>query len=305
MSLVPFEKMINDADAGGYAVGYFESWNLESLLAVADAAEHQWSPVILGFSGICLPDRDRVAADPLSVYAAMGLDTCHKLKVPTCLLFNESPDMKWVHDAVELGFNFVMFSDDQLGEEQLTASIRDLCTAAHTRGVAVEAEMASVPGLSGQKPAVPIEDTMTDAEAACGFAKATNIDALAVNVGQQHLHGRQTVRLDLDRVAQLHDQLDVPLVLHGASSVDRGDLAEAIRLGIRKINVGSIIKQAYFGAMRDASAIVSDDDNPYEIIGSGLHNDVLMAGRLAMQTVTEDLMQLFGSAGRAGSRKRR
>ena len=56
--------------------------------------------------------------------------------------------------------------------------------------------------------------------------------------------------------------------------------------------------------MRDASAKVSDDDNPYQIIGSGLSNDVLMAGRLAMQCVTEDLMQLFGSAGRAERQKR-
>ena len=73
MPLVPFRQLMADAEAGGYAVGYFESWNLESLLAVAEAAEAARSPVILGFSGIALGDTRRVAHDPLSVVAAMGL----------------------------------------------------------------------------------------------------------------------------------------------------------------------------------------------------------------------------------------
>ena len=60
MPLVPFHQLMADAEAGGYAVGYFESWNLESLLAVADAAEAARSPVILGFSGIYLTHPRRV-----------------------------------------------------------------------------------------------------------------------------------------------------------------------------------------------------------------------------------------------------
>ncbi len=39
MPLVGFRELMDEAERGGYAVGYFESWNLESLLAVADAAE--------------------------------------------------------------------------------------------------------------------------------------------------------------------------------------------------------------------------------------------------------------------------
>src|SRR5437867_2161792 len=67
MPLVGFQELIDEAERGGYAVGYFESWSLESLLAVADAAERTGSPVILGFSGIQLPAperRRRVARGP-------------------------------------------------------------------------------------------------------------------------------------------------------------------------------------------------------------------------------------------------
>src|SRR5438309_8095032 len=104
MPLFPFPTLMEDAERGGYAVGYFESWNLESLLAVADAAEAQRSPVIHGFSGIYLPHPGRRAADPLAVVAAMAGEVGRRLSVPCCLLFNESPDLSWVQAACAHGF---------------------------------------------------------------------------------------------------------------------------------------------------------------------------------------------------------
>jgi len=56
MPLTSFNDLMAAAERGRYAVGYFESWSLESLLAVADAAEAVRSPAILGFSGTYLTD---------------------------------------------------------------------------------------------------------------------------------------------------------------------------------------------------------------------------------------------------------
>ena len=291
MPLVPFQQLMADAERGGYAVGYFESWNLESLLAVADAAETTRAPVILGFSGIY-----RTRRDPLAVHAAMGRAVCRQVSVPACLLFNESPDFDAVLEAVDVGFNAVMFS----GEGDVTAPVKQLCVQAHAAGAAVEAELAALPGVGGELAQRPADLRLTDPEAAGRFVTNTGVDALAVNVGQVHLHGRQKVRLDLERLDRLKQAVRVPLVLHGASSVADDDLVAAIRRGIRKINVGSVLKQTYFRALRDAAVAVAPNANPYEIIGSGLDRDVLMAGRVAMQRKVEELMRLFGSAGKAG-----
>ena len=92
--------------------------------------------------------------------------------------------------------------------------------------------------------------------------------------------------------------MDVPLVLHGGSSISREDLQAAIRLGVRKVNVGSVLKRAYLEALRLALEELGDNFNPYQVIGSGLDEDVLVKGRLASQKVVEDLMCLFGSAGK-------
>ena len=69
-------------------------------------------------------------------------------------------------------------------------------------------------------------------------------------------------------------------------------------------NVGSALRQAFFAAVRDACLHQGDAYNPYEVIGSGLPADILVDGRLAMQTVVEAYLRLFGSAGKAGPRAR-
>ena len=51
MPLKPVSDLVHDAREKKYALGYFESWNFESLQGVLDAAEQTRSPIILGFNG--------------------------------------------------------------------------------------------------------------------------------------------------------------------------------------------------------------------------------------------------------------
>jgi fructose/tagatose bisphosphate aldolase len=147
--------------------------------------------------------------------------------------------------------------------------------------------------VGGKLSALPDDLHLTDPARAQDFVEQTGVDAFAVNVGQAHLHGRRQVRLNLARIVDLKQSLKVPMVLHGASSVDRTDLNAAIRLGIRKINVGSALKSVYFEAVRRAIERVGDSYNPYEVVGSGLAGDILTAGRVALQKMVEDWMILL------------
>ena len=299
MGQVSFGQLMRDAERRGYAVGYFESWNLESLLAVADAAEAARSPVILGFSGIALPRPDRAAPEHLADYAALGSAVCARLSVPACLLFNESPSIEWVRDAASQGFGIVMYADEEAGYDELVSRTRLVSDHAHAVGSAVEGEPHSLPGIGGDLVSAPGDRHLTGTDLARDFVRQTLVDAVAVNVGQAHLHGRGEVRLDLDRLYDLRRAVDVPLVLHGATSVSRADLKEAIRLGVRKVNVGSAMKRAGIEAMRDNLRRLPADYNPYEAIGSGLETDVMMACRLAVRDVVLDFMALLGSSGKA------
>lgn len=295
MALVPFAELM-DAARGKYAVGYFESWNLESLLAVSDAAETMRSPVLLGFSGIYLPHPQRRTREALSDYFALANNVASRIAVPACLVFNESPQLDWVNDALDLGFGLVMYSE--ASSQNSAASIQSLAQRAHEKNLAVEAEMQALPGVGGELASAPDDLRLTNAEGAREFITRTNIDALAVNVGQLHMHGRAQVRLDLKRLQEIRAAVEIPLVLHGATSVAQADLRAAIEIGVQKINVGSALKRVYVETLRNACSAIGAAYNPYEVMGSGLDADVLTTARLALQKEIERWMHLFGSAGR-------
>jgi fructose/tagatose bisphosphate aldolase len=303
MPLVPFLDLMRDAARGKYAVGYFESWNLESLLAVADAAKAVQSPVLLGFSGIYLPHPQRRTREHLQDYFAFAHSVASRLTVPTCLVFNESPHLDWVHQAIDLDFGLVMYSPESSATQYPVSSLQSLASRAHEKDVAIEAEMEPLEGVGGELQDTPDvlsfvshrTGSLTNAINAREFVAQTNIDALAVNVGQVHMHGRKQVRLDLERLREIRGAVTVPLVLHGATSVHQDDLHAAIEIGVQKINVGSALKRVYFETLKNACNEIEAHYNPYEVMGSGLDADVLTAARLALQKNVEDWMHLFGS----------
>jgi ketose-bisphosphate aldolase len=299
MPIVPFKEMMQHARHNRYAVGYFECWDSDSIQAVAEAAEATRSPVLLGFSGIYLPDPARIVQERFKELAIYGLEVCKNLAVPANLVFNESPYLEWVHAAIRYGFGLVMYTDDGLPVGEQLPRVMEVAVAAHRNATAVEGELAPLPGLSGDIRRAPDDLRKTDPNEALKFVETTQVDALAVNIGQAHLHGRLELRLDLERLENLARRVPTPLVLHGASSVSPTDLKEAIQIGIRKVNVGSRLKQTYFEALRRSIEQVGENYNPYEVIGSGKGQDVMALARLELQQSVQELMDLFGSAGRA------
>src|SRR5437763_12319313 len=93
-------RMMAAAHQSAYAVGYFESWNLESLQGVVDAAERARAPVLLGFNGDFLSRPARRAGERLAWYAALGRAAAASAAVPCGLVFNECPLDDWVRAAV-------------------------------------------------------------------------------------------------------------------------------------------------------------------------------------------------------------
>lgn len=162
MPLVSFKEMMEDAEKGGYAVGYFESWNLESLQAVWEAAEETCSPVILGFSGVQLPDPRRVLPENLEPYAAMGLALCKLASVPTSLIFDESPCPDWIKKAIDEGFNVVMFSDEKCTFEEQKRKTAETLALAHKKNVAVEGELGTLPTIAEGKASFPPSSFLAD-----------------------------------------------------------------------------------------------------------------------------------------------
>ncbi len=299
MPLVSFKEMMEDAERGGYAVGYFESWNFESLQAVWEAAEETRSPVILGFSGIQLPDPRRVLPENLEPYAAMGIALCKLASVPTSFIFNESSCLDWIKKAINKGFNVVMFSDEKCTFEEQKRKTMQTVTMAHAENVAVEGELRPLPLSPQERGSVSSSSLVTDPIHAAEFVHGTGVDALAVAIGNIHFTQAENRDLDIERLDAIRERVSVPLVLHAGSGLKDAAVKEVIQHGIQKINVGSALRRAFFDAMKDKIASSDPLTHPYDIIGSGLDEDVLLAGRIALKNLIREKMVVFGSAGKA------
>src|SRR4051812_24782470 len=130
MALEAIGPMMRRAIEGKYAVGYFESWNLESLQGVVDAAEETRSPVILGFNGDFLSRPTRLASERLAWYAALGRAAADSASVPCGLIFNECPRDDWVLAAIDAGFNLVMPADPGAAPADYTRRVGELARKA-------------------------------------------------------------------------------------------------------------------------------------------------------------------------------
>jgi ketose-bisphosphate aldolase len=298
--------MMRRALEADYAVGYFESWNLESLQGVVDAAEEARSPVILGFNGEFL-SRARLSQERLAWYAKLGLAAAESSTVPCGLIFNECPRDHWVRQAISAGFNLVMLADPDAPHEELEARVAALAQLAHAHGIAIEGEVGELPiGVPSPADAAPFHPGhKTDPDAAAAFVEKTGVDLLAVSVGNVHiqLHGERA--LDLDRLEAIAHRVSVPLVLHGGTGIAAESLIAAIQRGVAKVNFGTYLKLRYLAAVRDAIAKDQHGDvaDPHRLLGMGGPEDVLMAGRLAVKRAVLERIDQLGCRGRAHDKR--
>jgi len=295
MSLEPANEMMAHAREKGYAIGYFESWDIASLEGVIDAAEQTRSPVILGFNGEFLSHPDRRLQVDLKTYGALGRAAAESAQVPCALMFNECPLDSWVKLATQVGFNLVMLADADASYADLTRRVADLVRISHSRDLAVEAELGMLPcGVAGHAKA---RESLTDPELAAAFVQETAVDLLAVSVGNVHLMLEGRYDLNLDHLAAIRRKVDVPLVLHGGSGIANGSLAQAISMGVTKVNYGTCLKQRCLAALR--KALAAGNANPHHLLGYGGDTDLLTVTRQTVRDAVLERIKDLGCCGKA------
>ena len=290
MPLIPFTEMMAAAKQGGYAVGYFEPWDVGSLLAILRGAEEARSPVMVGLSGIYLPPFLRGELRHFGVFAHAGRLACEKAHVPVSYLFNETPNWEWAQASVHLGFNVTMYSnpaDDQGTHIQRTAQ---LVREAEAADVAVQSELRSL--MAGDNAG------MTDPDAAAEFVSRTRVHGLGVSVGNRHVVTGK-FHLDLELIARLAEAVPVPLVLHGGSGAQDEQLQEAIVRGLRQVNYGAVLRQVFLEHLTDSLDQDWRSKDPHELLGTGHKDDLMRPGLEAVSALVAQKCTLLGSSGRA------
>lgn len=243
--LVSLNEILLSAQKAGYAVGAFNTPNLETLRAVIAAAEGLDTPVIVAHAQL------HECYAPLDLIGPAMLAAANAAQVPVCVHLDHGTSFSYLMRAIRLGFSSVMYDGSALPYKENLANTKEMTGIAHAVGVTVEAELGTilqpelVTGEAGENAAY------TDPELAAEFARETQVDALAVSFGTAHgLYVKQP-KLDFGRIAAIREKTPIPLVMHGGSGINDGDYRLAIQKGITKINYYTYMSKAGGEAARE------------------------------------------------------
>ncbi len=284
MALVNMRDLLHHAYQNSYAVGAFDLVSLDFLEAVIGAAERCRAPVILSIAEPHFAHYDFELMLPAVEAAAK------RASVPVAIQLDHGSSLESIVKAINLGCNGVMLDVSRESLPDNIEATREVVEMAHSCGVPVVGELGYVAGVEGDGAMLhPGEPQLTVPAEAKAYVERTGVDFLAVSIGTVQGRVKGRAKLDFQRLKQLYQTVDVPLVIHGGSGLSEDQFRRLVSLGVAKID--------YFTALSDVAAEVMRKQarqNP-----KGSFTELKSGVKDAVGEEVEQCLRHWGSAGRA------
>lgn len=279
-------KILKDAQTGRYAVGQFNVSTDEQIRAIVEVIRDLKSPAIIGTS-----ESER---EFIGVKQAVALvETWHKeVGLPIILNADHCKSFESAKEVIDAGYLAVHFDGSSLPLEENIEITKKVIEYAKSKNpdIVVEGEVGYLRGSSEvHKEKIEIkEKDLTKPEEAKEFVKQTKVDSLALAVGTVHgIEAKGEERIYLDRLKEIQEAIpETFLVLHGGSGVSDGDIKEAVKLGIVKVNINTELRVAYSQGLEKEIKEHPGEVKPYKILAPAVEE---------MKKVVEEKIKLFGS----------
>lgn len=291
MPLISMKEMLKDAQERNYAVGSFNAINLDMVRGVIAAAEAENSPVIICHAEV------HFKYTPLEKIAPILINEAQNADVPVAVLLDHGKTFSAMIRAMHMGFNGIMFDGSRLSFDENVEKTAEIVKIAHELDVSVEAELGHVSRPEGggaedddDAAKEEHEELHTKPEEVSEFVDRTGVDCLAVAFGTAHGIYLSEPQLDFDRLTQLREATDVPLVMHGGSGLSEEEFEESIDRGICKVNYYTGMA---FKATNDIKEKLNQTkDNVY-------YHDLMVWSIESFKEDVSEALRRFGSNGKA------
>lgn len=271
---------INKAYSEGWAVGMFNAHHLEAVQAIANAADKAKAPVMLSTS---MGGLRHVGLD---YFVSMVEVARRRTSVPLILHLDHGADYETVRMCIESGFDSVMIDASSASYDANVELVRKVVALARRHGVGVEAQIGETLAEEGEE----VIERKTTVEEAVAFVRDTEVDYLAVSIGNTPGVLGDEAPIDVDLVKNLSEALKMPLVLHGGTSVPADTVSAVVRAGIAKINIDAAVKSGF----RTAFIKAYSSENPL------IDTRVPVAeGRSLAEAAVIDRIAMFGASQKA------
>lgn len=288
--LISLKEIVKEAQKGGYALGAFNTSNLEVTLGIIQAAVEQKAPVIIQVSETTI---QYAGLKPIT-HIVQTIAKNEAVNVPVALHLDHGKSFRSVAECINAGFSSIMIDASELPYDENVILTKQAVDYAHKRGVWAQGELGRLKGLEDVVSISARKSLETDSDQAVDFVKSTGVDTLAVAVGNVHgiVKMRKGVpKLDLERLEEIHKKIpNVPLVLHGASGLPAHEIKKAIELGVFIINIDTELRLAFTDTLRRTLKANLEMYDP---------RDVLKPSIKVVKKVVAEKIKMFGSAGGA------
>lgn len=281
--LINGQDLLAVANENNFAVPAFNISDHAMMNGIFEICEEKNSPVIMAIH----PDElSHIGVDMLPAIIARS----HHSSVPVAIHLDHGASYEQVLLAIQSGFTSVMIDGSMLPFEENIAITRRVVEAAHAVGLSVEGELGTI-GKLDEEAEEGGEIIYTKPDEAVRFVEETGVDSLAIAIGTSHglYPSSLTPKLRLDLLKEIKAKVQIPLVLHGGSNNPDDEIAQAVTLGVNKINISSDIKASYYLKMRE---VLADQ-------GLREPNTIQPPSVAAMKVTAAQKIDLFGAAGKA------
>ena len=282
MPLVTTKEMFQKAYDGGYAIGAFNVNNMEIVQGITEAAKEVNAPLILQVSKGARAYANHTYL--MKLVEAAVIET----GLPICLHLDHGSSFELAMQAMKAGYTSVMMDGSKLDFEGNVEVSKKVADVAAALGIPCEAELGKVGGKEDDLEAEA--DTNTDPMEAKEFAERTGVTSLAVAIGTAHGFYVGTPVLDKERLSEIRQVVDIPLVLHGASGLTDEDVKDCVKRGICKVNFATELRAAYSRAVKELL-----EEKP-ETIDPKAYGK---AGIAAVKELVKERMKVCGCDGKA------
>ena len=272
--------MLEKARDKKYAVAHFNINNLEWTRFILEECNKNQSPVILGVSeGACkYMGGYKVVADMvIDLHKSLNID------IPVVLHLDHGSSFEACKEAIDNGFSSVMIDASRYPLEENIEITKKVVDYAKKFNVTVEAEIGCIGGSEDE---VTSELKTTSVEDALALVQGAQIDSLAPALGSVHGIYKGEPKLDFEKMKQIREKTNMPLVLHGGSGIDDEKIKTAIQCGICKLNINTDLQIVWSKAVRSYLEENKEVYDPRKIIKSGEE---------AMKKLIQEKLILLGS----------
>jgi len=283
--LVHIKEIVQQAEKGGFAVGAFNLHNLETALGIVRAAVAKRAPIIMQMSEGTV----KYGGLKTIIAAVKALAESEGKLIPIAVHLDHGKNIDIIKACIEAGLSSVHIDRSDLPLEENISISKEVVEWAHQREVWVQGEVGALLGGHGEKGELPDEVPLANPAEVQRFAKETGVDTIAAAVGTAHgIFTNEKINLAL--IKQIRELVDIPLVLHGASGTNDSDLQLAIEVGVRIVNIGSYIKEAFTQAVIKTACQNQTETDPRKILTPGI---------TAVEAVVKQRLDVLGASGKA------